>query len=384
MVWTLVAVLGAVAAWRWATEPLAALASLVALACAWVLAGQGRGRRLLPVLALLAAGLAALRLFGPETVFPCNIACDGGAAFSRIAGIDVLWLAGGGALLLALLAWRRRHRPVDQATALLAWLLAGGSLAYLALGWHLDLVCRHCLAVHTVILAAVAGAAPTRMRWLLAITVAVMLVGGLLLAAGTPAPPSTVDLRDPALIAARDRIDDARRHGAAEAPVQIDLVLDLHCPICARRHRDWQRTATAVDGLSVTTRLLVRDHEPETHTLARWVYASAHQGEAAFQLALTALLGSPAGSTASELRPKLGEVVDVAALDAWLATHGPAVEALIAADQQLLIQLDAHRRTPTAVLRQGERIVERLSGDRDLTPLLERASKLGTTSATGH
>lgn len=372
----LAGVLLAVLAWRWASEPLAVVASLVALTAAWLCARTGCGRRLLPIFALLAALLSALRLFGPEAAFPCNVACEGGGAFARIAGVDVLWLGLVGYSALALLAWRRRHRPVDQATAVLAWLLAGGSLAYLVLGWHLELVCRHCLAVHTVMVAAVAGASPTRWRWLLAITTAVVLTTGLLLAVGPPPAPSAPMLLDHEQTIVRDRLDAARRHGPADAAVQIDLVLDLHCPICARRHRDWQRTTTAVSDVSVTTRILVRAHDVHGHALTRWIYASAHQGQPTFQLALSALLGSHAESTPEELRLKLSEVVDVDALDAWLIDHGAAVDALIAADQVLLRALNADRRTPTAVLRQGDRVLERVSGDRTLTPLVERAQRL--------
>jgi len=371
--WWILTVVGlAVAAWRFAEPPVAATAAVIAVLAAWILAGNGRGRRALPFLALFAAGLAALRLWGPEAAFPCQLRCEGLAEYGTLFGLPVLGFAVIGYSALALAAWRRRHLPVGPVTAILAWSLAGGSLAYIGVSCYLGVLCLHCFAVHTVVLAALAGAGATRWRVGLALVIAAALGSWIVLSTPTAAPTAVVTL-SPSDEAARARIDANRSVGPADAPLTLELIIDLHCPVCARRHQAWMQAARAMPGLRITTRLLVRPGEPSAAEFARWILGSGSQGGVTFQLALAGVLGAPVGTTIHDAIPRLAEVVETPALANWMEQHAAATAAVLANDQQLLHTWKADRRTPTALLRNNDGEIARVSGDVELTPIIDEA-----------
>jgi|GEM_PF-5332326 len=372
MWWILTAVGLAVAAWRFTEPPVAGTATVIALLAAWILAGNGRGRRALPFLALFAAALAALRLWGPEAAFPCQLRCEGVADYGTLFGLPVLGFAVVGYSALALAAWRCRHLPVGPLTAILAWSLAGGSLAYIGVSWYLSVICQHCFAVHTIVLAALAGVGWTRWRVLLALVVAAALGSWIVFSTPSAAPTATVTL-SPSDESARALLDANRSVGPQDAALTIEFVIDLHCAVCARRHHDWMRAARTIPGLRITTRLLVRAGEPTAAEFARWVLGSGSQGDITFQLALAAVLGAPAGATIHDAIPRLAEVVETPALANWMEHHEAAATALLASDQHLLNAWGANRRTPMALLRSRDGEIARVSGDVELTPLIEQA-----------
>ncbi len=372
--WWILTVVGlAVAAWRFAEPSVAATAAIIAVLAAWILAGNGRGRRALPFLALFAAALAALRLWGPESAFPCSLRCAGLAGYGTLFGLPVLGFAVVGCSVLALAAWRRRHLPVRPATAILAWSLAGGSLAYIGVSCYLGVLCQHCFAVHTVILAAVAGAGVTRWRVGLALVIAAALGTWIVLSTPTSAAPTSTVTLSPSEETACALIDANRSVGPLDAPITLELIIDLHCPVCARRHQAWMQAARAVPGLRITTRLLVRPGEPAAAEFARWIFGSGSQGDVTFQLALAAVLGAPVGTTIHDAIPRLAEVVETPALAQWMEQHAAATAALLASDQQLLHIWKADRQTPTALLRNSAGEITRVSGDVELTPVLAEA-----------
>lgn len=360
--------------WRWAPLPVALVSAGLAILAAWI--RPRRMRPALPALALVGAGLVGLRLGLGDTAFPCSLRCEGGAPYGRILGLDVLWASLVGFAILALTAWRRRHRPVDAPTLAIAWILVGGSLAYLGLGLGLDVVCRHCLAVHTLVLALAAGALPDRGRWrgpAIAVVFALGLTATLLHLTPAPVPTQTV-VTDPADRALIDRIEAVRtRPGEALA---ADLVIDLQCPVCARLHQRWEDALTAIPGLNLRTRLLVRDGDATAQDLARWTWAAAAQGAPAYRLVREALLGSPADVASADLRPRLTDLVDLDGLDRWLAAHGTAIDALIAEDQAHLRAWSADKRTPAVIFHRDDAVMDRIEGNVAPSTVAERARRL--------
>lgn len=367
-------ILLSLACWRWAPLPVAVVSGGLALLAAWI--RPRRMRPLLPLLAVVGLILVGLRLGLGDAAFPCSLRCEGGDTYGRILGIDVLWASLAGFALLALASWRRRHRPVGTPTLGLAWILVGASLAYLGLGLGLDVVCRHCLAVHTLVLATAAGALPDRGRWRAPAIAAVFALGlvATLLRLAPVSPQATTISNDPATRALIEGIE-AVRTWPGEG-LAADLVIDLQCPACARLHQRWEDALRAVPGLGLRTRLLVRDGDATAQDLARWTWAAAAQGEPAYRLVREALLGSPADLTSDDLRPRLADLVDLEGLDRWLAVHGAAIDTLIAEDQARLRAWAADRRTPAVVFHHDGIVLGRVEGNVAAAVVAERARSL--------
>lgn len=378
--------------WRFGPTAAALAGSLLALAASLLVGWRWpqAARSGLPALGLATALIAALRLVPVPGLWPCEVACAGGGHYQTLGGVSVLWAAVAGALGLAALGLRERHRPtLSPWTRALGWAMIGASLYYLHLGLRLDLVCPHCLAMHTAVLAG-AGALlrGADRRWATPLGIGATLVAALALHAafhpGLVRDDADVDLLTslpvPALSAGNKlafaTADSARRRGDSTAPVVLELVLDFQCPRCADTHPDLLAAlgpALAGRRAELVTRHLVRRSEPASLTLARWAAAAAIDGQARYDLYVAAMLGSRAGADARELRARLAELIDPLALEGAIERHQGAVDRLVADDARRLGELDATARTPQliAVDRASGAVLKRWQGELPLAGIAE-------------
>ena len=381
--------------WRFAPVPAALAGSLLALTAALLVGWRWpqESRSGLPALGLLVALIAALRLVPVPGLWPCEVACAGGGHYQALGGVSVLWAVVVGALAFAGLGLSERDRPaLSTHTRALGWALIGGSLYFLLVGLRLEVVCPHCLAVHTAVLCC-AGGLLRGVAWrdAAATGVAAALIAALGLHAafhpGLVRDGADVDLltdlQAPALSAGNKlafaTADSARRRGDSEAPVILELVVDFQCPHCAATHHDLLTAlapALAAGKAELVTRHLVRRSEPASLTLARWAAAAAMDGQVRYDLYVATMLGSRAGADARELRARLGEMIDPLSLEGLIERHAGAVDRLVAGDARRLGEVQATARTPQliAVDRASGAVLKRWLGE---LPLGEIAGWLG-------
>ena len=318
----------------------------------WIVAGA----------ACIPAVLTAVRLAG---WWPCDVACQGGGVYERVAALSVLWAGLAGYLALAALAlydaWRSpRWSPV---TCGLIGLLAGASLFYLWVAWSLELLCPFCLTVHGVVLALLLAIAPDA-----AGATAVCLLFGLLgmnavfhhrvvadVAAPTAAAPALPPGR--AAIAA----DANRTRGRADAPLTVDYGYSLQCGHCAEQHGpilDALGPAIAAGTVRLVLRPVIRPADEGSAWLARWSYAAAARSPAELDRFLIERLATKSALTRDELLALGG---DLPAYDATAA--GGTFDALLDDDQRVLRTLGYKGSTPFIVISRGSQVLGRFFRD---------------------
>lgn len=319
--------------------------------------------------------LVAVRLAG---WWPCDVACQGGGFYQRLAGIDVLWAALLGYALFALLLWhdaiRRLHWSALAGAG--AGLLAGVSLFYLGVSWQLGIVCPFCLTIHAVVLSvllAVAGDA--------AGTTALCLLLGVLSANAAfhhTAVPDVVATATPPIAAppagSRAATADANRSlGQATAPITVEYAFSLQCSHCSEQHQpllDALAPAIAAGRVRVVMRPVIRPADTGSLWLAAWAFAAAEQSPERFANFLTEHLSTKATLSREELLTLGG---DLPALDA--AAAGGVFDGLVTSDQQVLRRLGYQGSTPfVAVVRDGV-VHARYVRDVPLPALVELVSK---------
>ncbi len=334
---------------------------------------MSRGRWLVAGLALLPAVLTAVRLAG---WWPCDVACQGGGRYQHIGGVDALWPALTGYLLLAGMALRDAWRGPrwSTATCALAGLLAGASLFYLWVAWSLGLVCPFCLTVHGMVLLILLAVAPDA-----AGSAAIaLLLGGLGLnavfhhrvGADVPVLPSAeLAPADPAANSLARAANANRSRGRLTAPLIVEYGYSLQCAHCAAQHGpllDALGPALAAGRARLVLRPVVRPADGGSVWLARWSLAAAARSPADFDRFVLERLGTRAGLERDELLTLGGELP---ALDR--AAGGGAFDGLVDDDQRTLQRLGYRGVTPfVAVVRDG-RVLQRLAGD---IPLAELAA----------
>ena len=288
----------------------------------------------------LLIALVAVLLARLLDLWPCAVACAGGGAYERLAGVPVTWPALAGTLLWLGLAWR--GHPL---LPVVAGLMAGASVFFLLISAALTLVCPFCLTVHGLVLATAAGC------WSWPRFPVALLIGLL----GTNAAFHHDVLRDtPTVTTVATPTSEplGRVRGPVDARRTADLYLDLTCPHCVELR---PRLLAALAGVRVTERLVIRRGEPAGADLARWGAAAARRDAATWERFVVTLLGSRSGLTREELLAVHGDLLRPLDGD-------PAAAAIVEQDQALLKRQRFDGRTPFLVLRDGERII-RLSGD---------------------
>ncbi len=354
--------IGAVVVWRvapgagWLPWGAAGFALWTALLIG--LLAPERGRAGLWAFGLIMAAVAPLTL--SDRLWPCATACQGGGHYQHLFGVRLEWLALAGGIWWALVARMDVVRgdpthPVGSLCRATTWGLAGGSAYYLWVSASLGLVCPHCLAVHTIVLTGAILSLRDGYPWLARLG-ALLLVFLLLHWIYHPvvqrdAPPATpvvaaLSEADSALVA-RIAANRAAVTGDPAAALRLDLVVDLHCPMCARVHPRLARlTAPAI---VTTTRLIYRPSRPGSADLARHAIAAATIDAATYRRFLAVALGSADDVGWKDLRDRLAEVTDPAPIEAAVAASGAAIDRVLAEDAAVAAQSGSG--TPLAVLR---------------------------------
>ena len=327
------------------------------------------------LLALLQADLA--RLTG---LWPCDVACQGGAHYQSVGGISVVWFALAAHVGLSGLALRDFHRGATCAwTVRLCWLLGGVAVFFLIVAYQLGISCPYCRLTHAgALLAIIAVSRAAKVQetrwwqngfWALAgwlISNAVFhhtpVADVSVPPSGTTTPTVTQPIAgDDALLA---RIDAGRTRGRADAPATLELALDLHCATCAKLHGPLLVALTpaiAEGRLKVVIRLVVRLSHPVGRDAAHLVLAAAAIGE--HETALITLLDSNPMSRPEGLRARLAEAIAIAPIDLVLHDHLAALDQTIAEDAARLVALKVGIKTPSAVLLRDGREISRWSGE---------------------
>lgn len=300
------------------------------------------------VLALALPGLVAIRLAG---WWPCDVACQGGGVYQRLAGIDVLWGALVAYLALAALTVRTTFWPETSQAGLRVFsgALCGVSAFYLLISAALGVLCPFCLTIHGLMLVLAVLVRAQVWPWL--------AIGLLVTNAAYHHGPIRDQVVSPtaAMTAAPDAfataMDANRSRGLASAPLQLDVVLDLQCPHCAAT---WSGLAAAIapaiqaGRLRMTMRLVERRSEPASRDLARWAFAAAGRSPAAHGRYIISLLGARSGLHADELRAAHAD--ELTGLDDLIGQHPGSVESLVDADQAIIAKLGLRGATPLIVL----------------------------------
>lgn len=312
---------------------------------------------LAPWLALATALVAATRFFG-DAIWPCPVSCQGGGHYQRLFDVPVYVPAVAVMLAVAALAWWWRAWA-----GYAAWAAAGASLYFLWIAWRLDLACSYCFTVHAGVLLT-AGCFLSG-GWLGRVTAAILVFLGLHLAfhpgvvADGPAapPPPAPELGGflaprPASTATNipADLDRLRRQGGELAAYVLEVAVDLHCPHCAASAGPLStalRDHLAAGRVEVVTRFLTRASAPSGRELAAHVLGAANPVQA--DLLIRMLLGTPEGRGWSQVRSRIAELADPAALEARQVERQAGIAALLDGDAKRLRTLKA-RTTPFAAL----------------------------------
>ncbi|TVR14881.1 MAG: hypothetical protein EA401_03665 [Planctomycetota bacterium] len=284
-----VLVMVTVAGWRWWPSPWWLIASVSCIVAGGALRSRQQ-RSPLGIIALLFLAVILSPMISIPWLWPCGLDCQGLGHYARWGGMPTwLWgmLAYVTTLACALLAWRwpKGAGAWLAPAALIA--CAGASVYFLWLSWHLQVLCNHCLAIHTVILTALALNV-----WVIAwkTALAVGLITALALhaafhpvqlgsAADSPDPdPGSLLHQTPAEDATYGILAAAMTMGDNNAPWSAQLVLDPLCPHCRQAWQEVAHTLGPLVGsgdLRLRIRLRSNPRLELSRDLASWLVASA-------------------------------------------------------------------------------------------------------------
>jgi protein-disulfide isomerase len=328
-------------------------------------------RYLLFVIALVMTGLDISRLTG---LWPCDIACQGGAHYQTLFGISVIWFALSAHVLLTGLTWHDiRLGRSTLWTVQLVHLLTGVACFFLVVAHGLGLSCTYCQVVHGLTIVAFLLVIPFTTR---RVSLWLPIFGWLLMNAvfhhtpvadvmtTTPAPsttPTTTPVPPPS--AFTQHIEQGRSYGDSAAPYTLEIMIELTCRHCAEQYRPMMealKPAIANKRVRVVIRHLVRPSQAASKPAAELVLAAAGLGDHA--MAMEVLLGSHPEAGASGLQARLADVLDAAKLADAMAKEHDAIAQVLGEDQQRITVLGMGTRTPAAILTSNGRVTQRWSG----------------------
>lgn len=334
-------------------------------------------RYLLLAIALTLTGLDLSRLTG---LWPCDIACQGGAHYQTLFGISIIWYAIVAHGTLTWLTWHdvRRGRS-NLWTVQLVHLLVGSACFFLFVAHGLGLSCTYCQVVHGLTILAFLLVIPFTTR---RVSLWLPVFGWLAMNAvfhHTPVAdvvtttPTTIPTTTPASTT-NDftvRADRGRSYGDAAAPRTLEIVIELTCRHCAEQYRPLMealKPAIASKRVRVVIRHLVRPSQTASKPAAELALAAAALGEHA--TAMEILLGSNPDSGAAGLQARLADVMDPEKLAGVMSAEHSALTQVLADDQQRIALLGMGPATPAAVLTQDGRVTKRWSGTLPVTAIL--------------
>lgn len=329
--------------------------------------------RLRPILAMLAMAAAAIAcLVRGAGWWACDVACQGGGWYRDLLGVPTVWPAAAAYALMGLLSLRAaRSGAWPSAAVPLAWALAGASAFFLWIAWRIGLACPFCFTVHGLVGVTVllAWPWPRDLHRILPPACALFaflalnltfhhdVVADVAILPPVAAPAATAAaIADPAAA----RLEAVRCQGSATAPLLVTMVIEMHCPVCARLHPRLVAAfapALASGRVQVATRFLSRRRQPSGHELAAHVLAAGLERPELGRSVLAALLGVREGTGFSAASPLLDGVADPAAIAAIYTAHAAAIEDLLSADARWLAARGVQK-VPTVLIedRDGTRL----------------------------
>jgi hypothetical protein len=322
------------------------------------------------VLAALMAVLDVTRLTG---LWPCDIACQGGAHYQTVSGWSVIWFGLLAHLILFGLLWRDVQRGRWCAWSIrCAWFLTGVSLFFTGIAWELQVVCPYCITIHviTAIIVVMCHPFPRAVRWW---QVASWLITGLLATnfifhhkavADVVAEPSDSVITTPKDFAFHIAADKGRTYGKTTATTTLEIVIDITCRHCAELYQPLMealKPALNNGQLRVVIRHLIRPSQPAVVPASELLFAAAAIGE--HQIAMEVLLGTKPDASAAGMTSRLAEVIPLEKLSPLSHEQQAAISTLIADDQQRIKLLGVGPRTPAAALLVDGRVTHRWGGD---------------------
>jgi Thioredoxin len=333
------------------------------------------------IIAALLCGMDGARLTG---LWPCDVACQGGAYYQRIFGVSLLIPALIMHGLLFIFALRDTQRGAwSAATIYSVWFMAGSGIFFLLIAYALGLTCSYCLLSHGLIFLSLllCWPFPAQVRLHHAM---IWLIGGALLinalyhhtpvadqltSASTTQPNTTTPTQ---ITSMRANMDRGRYYGQASSTQKLYVALDLSCKHCS----EWYPTALAAwtpliqeQRVQVVVLHMVRPAIPVTHTATRLAFAAA--GLQNHAPALSVLLGSNAEAQEPGLILRLADVVDTKQLQTILFDHHADIDRLIAEDQNRIKQLGLGQRTPAIALEKDGKIIQRWAGNPDIQAIIQ-------------
>lgn len=330
------------------------------------------------ILAVVMLILDSARL---TSLWPCDIACQGGAHYQHVAGISVIWFALFSHAGLVALSWRDVRRGGWCPWYIrLVWFLSGISLFFLWVANALDVVCPYCLIIHftTFSILALSVPFPRTVRWWQSLS---WLIAGFLVsnfvfhhAMVRDVAPTTIPTTNTQSATSMEQqvaANRGRTYGATTAPRTLEIIIDLTCRHCAEQYEPLMEAlqpAINQHHVRVIVRHLVRPSQPAALPATELAVAAAALDQHA--IALSMLLGTNPDASASGLTNRLADVVDITKLSPLLTTHHSAISAVITEDQQRIGQLGLGPRTPSAALIDDGRVTQRWSGDLPITSIV--------------
>lgn len=322
-------------------------------------------RILLLVIALILTGLDLSRLTG---LWPCDIACQGGAHYQTLFGVSIIWFAMLTHGILSGLTWYdvRRGRA-NLWTVRLVHVLLGVSFFFLLVARGLGLSCTYCLLVHWLTILAFFLVLPFTTRH---VSLWLPIIGWLVMNAlfhHTPVADvttTTTTTTTQVEAVASSPADRGRTYGETSAPRTLEVVIDLTCRHCAEQYRPLMealKPALAAKRVRIIVRHLVRPSQAASGPAAELALAAAAIQE--HMAAMEILLGSNPDAGLAGLKARLGEVIDPVKLDDVLSKDRAAITALLNDDQQRIKQLGIGPRTPSAVLIEDGKVTKTWSSD---------------------
>ncbi len=312
-------------------------------------------------------------------IWPCELGCSHGQAFSVLYQIPVLWIAVSTyAVCTIILATSNPDKPNILAHTV-TWIVFGNSLFFLGLSAYLNMLCPICLSVHTCILAAAIFSWAVR-RSLLLVIVSTLAGAGLIGGAYyiqeimNPAPaviePQAANnnnainnfMQMPVKTGPVDqdlikRINAGRSIGSDDAAFRLSIFVQLGCNHCATVVPLMANDATTLSKdlpLQVRFHFFVNRHDNNSIDRHYMCWEAGLDGK--YLQAQIALLGNEALSFG--FKESLAEVgIDADDLRQRYKKHKVTYDALAAQDMQLYTKSKYVGTTPIVLLYKGDELI---------------------------
>lgn len=384
--------------WRFVGGPWLLLSSLVVLGVATYCRITGKSTQQI-ALSLAALATVVAPLIAIPVLWPCPLACQGVGEYGYLWAIPT-WAWGmvsyAATLLSGLLSNYLKHQRMAHFFARVfsigLALCAGVSCWFLYASWQLEVVCNHCLALHTLILSAwILQFTPTSQH-LSAVTVGLLASQlafssfGVTQQADIPQVKATGESSERLLMRQVETLGHTLLLGDMSAPNQADLILDPVCPHCRSAWLSIAKElgpAVGSGDLAIRIRLRYNYRLESSRFAAEMLVSSAAAGQ--LTSALPQLIGLSQSDSEERLRHRwaTNSFFQPGPADTIRALIPEVITAHLTNDMDWMSEQNLLRlTTPIFVLKSPQNGRTVYSQDLPYTEILETVS-LGNTSTGG-